>query len=279
MQEHIVPKGLFVQFEGVPSLVRPKVEYLGKEARKMPELARQDGLHQLYTDDIVKVYRQLGAAEEDGYSSLAEAQSLVHAGKVAADEMADILSRFGDEVLHSRLMWSELLDWQPQKRAKGYKLPKGANAVLYRGWGLSGNAIDISGATTIPVKWMTREGDVSKEIVKQLDVPEDTHVWADKEYSVENVDGLSTLEWNFTDRERPSLGSYWIPQYGHFDGGALPGSPLSADEMVRVFEAPEAKAEGPRKVAEVLEKARKYDALRKDFRRLEKDLEEIKKHF
>jgi len=32
-QLEVVPKELFVQFDGISSLVRPKVEYLGREAR------------------------------------------------------------------------------------------------------------------------------------------------------------------------------------------------------------------------------------------------------
>ncbi len=236
MQKLYVAEGLFAQFEGVPSLVKPKVEYLEREAWKMPVLARQDDLQQLYTDAIVGVYRQLMAAEDD-YSSLVQAQPLVRAGKVAAEEMTRILKGFGNEVFHTRSIRAELLDWQPWKRRKGYTLPEGANAVLWRNWDLSKIPIGVSDATEIPVKMAEEgKGKVSEEMVNQLGVPKDAHVVANKRYSVENFDGLNALLWAFWG-ERPELDVVTGPRDWGLIAGALLGSPLSADEMVRAFKA------------------------------------------
>lgn len=233
----MVPKELFVEIPGASSLVRPKVEYLGKEAREMPVLARQDSLEQLYTDNIIPVYTELKSGRNDGYSSLAAKQSLVKSGKVSKDAMVNILSNFGQEFLSDYVIWSELLDWQPEKRSPNYKMRKVANAVLYRNWDLSGGNIDISNAKQIPINWMKKSGDISKDIVETLNVPKDTYVWADRKYAIDNYDGLNALLWDFWLREGLDLDSYGGPQYGGSDRGSLLGRTVKAEEMVNVFDS------------------------------------------
>ncbi len=241
-QLETVPKELLVDFDGATSLVRPKVEYLGREARKMPVLAKQDGLEQLYTDSLVPIYKGLRAGTKDGYFSLAKRQPLVEAGKLSKDSMVDILSRFGDEVFNKYWIWVELLDWQPEKRQRDYKLLNGTNAVLYRNWDLSGEThahgvtINVPQATRVPVKWMEKGGNVSEEIVQQLNAPEDTYVWANKRDAVNNYDGLNALGWVFGSLEGPDLYSDRGPRDRDSDWGALLGSRLSREEMIRNFD-------------------------------------------
>lgn len=234
-QLKLVSKELFVRFEGASLLVRPKVEYLAKEAREMPVLSRQDGFVQLYTNDLVPVYKGLRAGREDNYSSLAESQPLVKSNKMSKDAMVDILSRFGTEVFDKNIIWAELLDWQPEKRTEGYKLKKGMNTVLYRNWNMDGDRIDVSKAEKIPTKWMEKSGNVTNEIVRQLGVPEDTYVYADRQYVVDNYDGLNALDWVFGSYVRPFLDSVREPRVRGYGGGALLGSKLSADRMVKNF--------------------------------------------
>lgn len=242
----VIPKELFVQFEGVSSLVRPKVEYCAEEARKMSVLARQDGFEQLYTPDIIPIYRRLKAAEQYGYYSLAEEQPLVQENKLSKDAMIGILKGFENEILYKCSICAELLDWQPEKRIEGYELPIGKNAVLYRGWDYE-DEIDVSDAEVIPVKWMEKPGiNVAREyhrdvgilrIVEQLGVPENTYVWADKKGAIYDCDGLNSLVWDFGFREWPDLFSWWEPWDRLSSRGALLGSRLSADEMVKSFES------------------------------------------
>ena len=133
----VVPKELLVQFDGASCLVRPQVEYLRKNANEMPVLARQDGFEQLYTDDLIPIWKGLKAGKDrDGYS-LSEKQPLVQAKKLSEDTMIDILRKFWNEILHEYVIWTELLDWQPEKRIEGYEIQKGYNAVLYRNWSWS----------------------------------------------------------------------------------------------------------------------------------------------
>lgn len=237
----VIPKGLFVQFDGVSSLVWPKVAYSGKDVRELPVLARQDGFEQLYTPDIIPIYKELKATD-DIYRSLAEKQPLVQANKLSEEAMVDILTVFGNDVLYRYdVIWVELLDWQPEKRIEGYELPRGKNAVLYRNWSFE-NEIDVSDATVIPVKWMEENGAVSREIVEQLNVPEDTDVWVNKRGAIENSNGLNALALGFQFRLSPDLYSSrepWdrLPLMGRLDsnGGALLGVRLSAEEMVENF--------------------------------------------
>lgn len=215
-----IPKDLFVDLDGLS--VRPKVEYLGKTAKEMPDLARQDGLKQIYTDGIILVYNSLKRGREDNYSSLGKNQQSVRDGTYSNETMVDLLSSIGEEVLKKYWILAELgPDWQPEKRLTNYSLPKNSNAVLYRNWSLSGGKIDVSNAEVIPVRWMEESDDVSKEIIKGLNVPKGTRVWADKNYSVENYNGLNVLDWDFRDREGPGLYSDGGPGYGDSYGGAL----------------------------------------------------------
>jgi hypothetical protein len=237
-----IPKDLFVDLDGL--CVRPKIEYLGKMAEEIPVLARQDGLRQIYTDGIVSVYNSLKRGEKDNYSSYSKNQPAVQNGTYSKESMVDILSTFGKEVLQKYWIWSEILDWQPEKRLAGYALPRGSNAVLYRNWSLSGDKIDASNAEVIPMKWMEKSGSVKKEIVK-LSAPEDTYVWVNKERSIKNYDGLNALYWDlmvrvrpvlFSDweRVRPVLFSDWNPRFRNSYWGALLGSMGSSEAAGKI---------------------------------------------
>jgi hypothetical protein len=218
-----IPKDLFVDFDGLS--VRPKIEYLGKMAKEIPVLARQDGLRQIYTDGVVSVYNSLMKGRKDSYSSLSKKQQFVKDGTYSKESGVDILSNFGKEFLESYWIWAELgPDWQPEKRRPGYSLPEGSNAVLYRNWGFSGDKIDVSNAEAVPVRWMEKYGNVSKEIIRELNVPDDTHVWADRESSVKDYDGLSALFWGFWISEGPYLDSDGEPRGRYSNRGALLGS-------------------------------------------------------
>ncbi len=231
----VVPKEFLVQFEGTSSFVRPKVEYLGKYNTEMPVLARQDGFHQLYLNDNVSVYKGLKEGIKDGYYSLAGEQPLVQAKKVSKDAMIDILSRFGKEVLEDYTIWDGILDWQPYNRIEGYEL-QNANAVVYTDWDLKGEEIDVSNAKVIPTNWMENSGKVSKEMAQQFGIPKDTDVYADREYSIKNYDGLNRLYWGFRFLGGPDLYSDGEPRYGDSGRGALLGSGVSADEVVKNFD-------------------------------------------
>jgi hypothetical protein len=231
-ESDFVPKELLVQIEGVSSLIRPKVEYPDTEARMLPILARQDGFEQLYSNDVITVRNALVKGQTDTYSLLSQKQPLVQQKKLSKDKMTDILSRFADEVLHKYKIWVELLDWQPEKRMKDYEMQKDANAVLYRNWNLLRNKVYITNAITIPIKWMERSGNVSEEIVKAFNAPSDTYVWSNRQYSIEDYDGLVAISWDFMGR--PRLGSCWDPkEWG--STGAIVRNKLSIEEMVKNF--------------------------------------------
>lgn len=223
-----IPKELVVCFEGVSCPVRPKVEYLGKEAREMPGLARLDGFGQLYTPDLVQIYKVLKDGNNDNYSSLSQSQPPVQTGKTTKEAMVDVLGRFADEVLEKYAIWTELLDWQPQKRDKRYAL---GVPLLYRNWSLSDDGkIDVANAEKVPVEWMEGSGTVNKEMAKQLSLPENTYVYVDRHRAVNNYDGLNALLWGFgllvcagKRRGGPGLCSGWEPRYGYSGGGALLG--------------------------------------------------------
>jgi len=244
-QLEVIPKELLVQFEEIPYLVRPQVEYLGREPREMPVLANEDALYQLYTSNINPIVFALNAGRKDGYSSLSERQPLVTAGKLSKDAMVGILSNFHNEVKKFSISVELGPDWQPEKRmpmgktwlggTKRYKLPKGMNAVMYRNWSLSGDNIDVSKADVIPINWIETSGGPNREMV-QFGIYPFAFVFADKWKAINNFDGLNSLSLNFKERTRPTANTWFGSRHSTPEKGALLYSRQGAEEMVQNFD-------------------------------------------
>src|SRR3990170_333195 len=94
----VVPKELYVQFDKIPYLVRPNIEYDSSFHFQMPVLAGKDYLNQLYTPDVFSICQQLDVAAQDAYSSLSKSQPLVKANKVSKNAMVYILQEFGNQI-------------------------------------------------------------------------------------------------------------------------------------------------------------------------------------
>jgi len=228
-QLEVIPKKLLVQFEKVPYLVRPQVEYFGRKPREMPVLAKEDGFYQLYTSNVYSIVDALNIGKKDGYSSLSETQLLVKAGKLSKDAMVGILSNFCSEVNKSSISVELGPDWQPEKRIRKYKLPKGMNAVLYRNWSLSGDEIDVSKADVIPINWI-ETSDVPNKEMRQLGIYQFTLVFANKSKAITHFDGLNSLYLNLEDR---TANTWDGPDGSRPEKGALLCNRQSAEEMIK----------------------------------------------
>lgn len=220
---NIVPEDVFVSFDGVSPLVRPSLEYPAEPAQEIPVLAGQNGLSQLYTNDIMTVYQKMAGGYKDGYSLLSDEQPLVKSGKMSKDSMMDILFKFGEDFFGERQIWCELLDLQPHRRRVGYT--KGGDvSLLYRNWNVSGGNVRISGAEAVPIKWMKTSYYASREIREKLNATENTFVWVDRKYTINENNGLSSLYLYFGGR-RPEMGSYRSIKIKYPHSCALLGKP------------------------------------------------------
>ena len=98
------------------------------------------------------------------------------------------------------------MDWEPEKRIPGYKLPDGKNVVLIRCWRVSGkDSIDTSSAEVITVDWPTKTRKISNEIAEILGAGDTTKLHTDRETAVRNSKGLNNLVWNFHYKPQPEL--------------------------------------------------------------------------
>lgn len=250
-----LPKELLLKFEGVSYLVRPEIGYTGKKAGAMPVLAAKNGFKQLYSNDILSVYRQLREAEKDVYSSLSLNQPLVKANLVPANVMAVIIRNFHDDVVLNKFVWTELLYLQNKENETVYELPKNKNAVMYRNWAHSDGKADVSGAIAFPVRWKEEEAEVMfggsfaiESILESFGPPEDAHLLHYDKNVLKDLKGLSALSWDFRINNRPLSSRPRLDLYKNINadgdsGGALLGSELSADEIVRAFKPEELKIE------------------------------------
>ncbi len=241
----IIPFGLYVVLNGVERPIRPEISLLGKSKFDIRRYTQNPDNGEVELDDsrtINRIVYALQSARSDRYDSLARSQTLVRAGKVTIDEMREALSKFDGEIRDSDMsVWGELMDSQPQLR--GLELPKGKNALLYRGpWTVKRDyEIDVltmhdPERDIVPVyvpehiDFITQEWTVATEAN-----PDTTHYTANLEYAEENPNGLNALRWDFGTPEWPSLESGWDPLDGN-SGGALLGSILKIDEIVERFE-------------------------------------------
>lgn len=246
----LVPEELFVQFEEVPYLVRPKIEYLRIDEEetppvRVPVLAKQDGFQQLYLKNPIKIFQKLRAAlQEDRYRSLSEKQPLVKENKLPMETMAKIFSIFGYEFLHECGVWAGILDWVPERREMKHKLENGVNALFYEDWKeLPNYKIDVSNATIIPTNWVETNHNANKTMAKQFDIPENTQVLSNKERVINRYDGLSAVQLGIRHDGILVLLSEWDPWESGPIRGALLGKDTKVEDMVKNFDQSKIKIE------------------------------------
>ena len=215
------------------------MEYFGEKAGEMPVLAARDGFKQLYSDDIVAIYRQLKEAEKDGYTSFSEKQPLVQAKKIFTGVMATIINGFHDDVVRNNFVWAELLYYQGPRSEKVYKLPENSNAVMYRNWKYSDDKADVSGAVAFPLKWELEKSEsmcggeyAGESVLKGFGLPEDMSLLPDCKKLPDNFEGLHALGWDFRIRGKPRLDLYATPKVSSSNGGAILGSSHDIDEII-----------------------------------------------
>ena len=191
----------YLDFPGIPNPVMAEVAMVGVITFRQQLYAQQNGLIRLNSPEINIVVRTLREASVEWVENNAAKH------KVESSGIMERISKFRKQVLETHTIRSgELLDWQPEKRILGYKLPSGKNAVLIRGWNVyDEESIDASSAEVIPVNWPTKSEKISKEIAEVLGASETTYIHADREKAIQNSRGLNNLVWDFHYPERPEV--------------------------------------------------------------------------
>ena len=237
--------GSYVVLDGIERPVRPEVAKKQESKFDIRRYVQNPTSTEIELDNsrlITRAVYELRRAESDRYTSLAQSQPLVRAGKVSLDSMREVLGNFYNNILRSWI-WGELMDSQPQLR--GFKLPRGKNALLYRGQWTVKDDYDIDVSTMDPEKdvvavTVPNGYGIMNQSWKEVTGIDGTfrdavHYPANLVSAKKDLNGQYALVWDFGDRDRPDLGSGRRPDVRVSDGGALLGSRLSADEIVEGF--------------------------------------------
>ena len=235
---------LYVVLNGVDRPVRAEFARLGQSKFGIRRYVQNPASIETELDNSILITRavyELRCAESDKYTSLAQSQPLVRAGKVSLDSMREVLGNFYNNILRSWIR-GELLDSQPQLR--GLELPIGNNALLYRGrWTVKGDYdIDVSAmdperdvvAVTVPNEYGLMNHSWKKVTGIDGTFRDAGHYPANLVFAEGDLNGQNALRWVFRLGVRPDLVSDWRPDRVS-GGGSLLGSMLSADEIVERF--------------------------------------------
>ena len=199
----------YLEFPGIPYQVVCNLFMISRNQFKGQLYAQDHGLIRLKSREINMVVSTLRSQSEEWIeNNLAKY-------KGEASIITERVSNFHKQVLETHtIRSSELLDWQPEKRIQGYKLPDGKNAVLIRDWRVSGeDSIDTSSAEVIPVDWPTKTQKIGKEIAEILGASDTTKLHVDREATIKNSKGLNNLVWNFHYKPQPELYSHRDPWF------------------------------------------------------------------
>ncbi len=188
--------------------------------------------------DVNPIAYALREARSDNYSSLAAQQPLVKADKVPLDAMRQAIGAFDAEIWQKcRIFPDEISDCTPKKRNPDFKLPRGKDLAVYRGWTVNPDGtVNVAGVEPVYLKNPTGRGLMNSAWRDFTSSREGIIHWPDNlDYSRRNLDGLNAFNLAFWVHGRPYLYSYCWLGSGVPGGGALLGSRLTADEIVERF--------------------------------------------
>lgn len=252
---------LYAKFDGIQNPIMLQVSSVGQSKLDIRRYTQNPENRVTDVDDsreINRVVYALRDAKTDNYTSIAKNQPLVMASKVSLDTMRKVLEEYSNRLQRKYFIWAELVDLKPQLRDPNFRLPRGKNAVLYRGpWrvGKDGNIdlVDVDPENEIiPVTVPSGQQLINREWVEVTGGSENTYTFpppihpsASRMINVgrhTNYVELYNITWDFKTPRRQAM-PYNIfmpyslfPEKGFDDLGPIFASRLSIEELVEDFE-------------------------------------------